>query len=82
MKREPKTPYSQPDAIKSDDNSNLLDDTLKQLLQSQNDIQQKTCVSTLSNKPPGTEFTCNVLTDVTVYYGKNIPPEHWLLQIE
>ena len=40
MKREPTSPY-QPDSIKSaDNNSNLLDDTLTQLLQSQNDIQQ------------------------------------------
>ena len=72
MKREPMPPYSQPDPIKSDDNSKLLDDTLTQLLQSQNDIQQKTCelLSTLSNKPPGTEFMCDILTDVTVYDGK------------
>ena len=43
MKREPMPPYSQPDPIKNDDNSNLLDDTLPQLLQNQNDIQRKTC---------------------------------------
>ena len=51
MKREPMPPYSQPDPIKSDDNSNLLDDTLTQLSQSQNDIQQKTCelLLTLTN---------------------------------
>ena len=77
-------PYSQPDPIKSDDNSNLLDDTLTQFLQSQNGIQQKTCelLSTLSNKPPGTEFMHDILTSVTVYDRKNIPLECWLLQIE
>ena len=84
MKREPMPPNSQPDPIKNDDNSNLLDDTLTQLLQNQNDIQQKTCelLSTLSNKPPGTEFMHDVLTGVTVYDRENIPLEHWLLQIE
>ena len=48
------------------------------------DIQQKTCelLSTLSNKPPGAEFMHDVLTDVTVYDGENIPLECWLLQIE
>ena len=83
MKREP-MPHYQPDSIKKDDISNLLDDMLTQLLQNQNDIQQKTCelLSTLSNKPPGTEFMHDVLTDVMVYDGKNIQLEHWLLQIE
>ena len=33
MKREPLPHCSQPDPIKNDDNSNLLDDTLPQLLQ-------------------------------------------------
>ena len=58
MKREPMLPHAQSDPTKSDDNSNLLDDTLTQLLQSQNDIQQKTCelLSTLFNKPPGADF--------------------------
>ena len=71
MKREPMLPY-QSDSIKNDDNSNLLDDTLTQLLQNRNDIQQKTCelLSTLSNKPPGTEFMHDILTDVTVYDRK------------
>ena len=84
LKRESTPPYSQPDSIRSDENSNLLDDTLTQLLQSQNDIQQKTCelLSTLSNKPPSTEFMHDVLTNVTVYDIKNIPLECWLLQIE
>ena len=61
-----------------------MNDTLTQVLQNQNDIQQKTCdlLSTLSSKPPGTEFMHDVLTDVTVYDGKNIPLERWLLQIE
>ena len=61
-----------------------MNDTLTQVLQNQNDIQQKTCelLSILSNKPPGTEFMCDILTDVTVYDGKNIPLDHWLLQIE
>ena len=77
MKKEPMP------MTKRDDNSNLLDDTLTQILQNQNDIQQKTCelLSTLYNKPPGTEFMHDILTDVTVYDGKNIPLEHWLLQI-
>ena len=84
IKREPMLPHSQSDPIKSDDNSNLLDDTLTQLSQSQNDIHQKTCelLSSLSNKPPSAEFMHDILTDVTVYNGKNIPLEHWLLQIE
>ena len=38
MKREP-MPHYQPDLIKKDDNSNLLDDTLTQFIQNQNDIQ-------------------------------------------
>ena len=77
-------PHSQPDPIRNDDNSNLLDDTLTQLLQSQNDIKQKTCelLSTLSNKPPGTEFMHHILTDVTVFDVKNILLEHWLLPTE
>ena len=57
-----------------------MSDTLTQVLQNQNDIQQKTCelLSTLSNKPPGTEFMHDILTDITVYDGKNIPLECWL----
>ena len=84
MKREPLPSHLQQDPIKNDDNSNLLDDTLTQLLQNQNDIQQKTCelLTNLSNKPPGAEFMHYVLTDVTVYDGKNILLECWLLQIE
>ena len=77
LKREPMS------MTRGDDNFNLLDDTLTQLLHNQNDIQQMTCelLLTLSNKPPGTEFMHDVLTDVTVYKGKNIPLECWLLQI-
>ena len=84
MKREPSLSYLQQDPIKNEDNSDLSDDTLTQLLQNQNDIQQKTCelLTNLSNKPPGAEFMCDVLTDVTVYDGKNIPLKCWLLQIE
>ena len=45
---------------------------------------KKTCelLSNLSNKPAGAEFMCNVLNNVTVYDSKNIPLDHWLLQIE
>ena len=84
MKKEPMLPHAQSDQTKSDDNSNLLDDTLTQLLQSQNDIHQKTCelLSTLSNKLPGAELMYDLLTNITVYDGKNIPLECWLLQIE
>ena len=84
MKREPLPHYPHPEPIKNDDNSNLLDDTLTQLLQKQNEIQQKTCelLSNLSNKLVGAESMCDVLIDVTVYDGKNIPLDHWLLQIE
>ena len=84
VKRESLPHYPHPELIKNDDNSNLLDDTLTQLLQKQNDIQQKTCelLSNLTNKPVGTGFMHNVLTNVTVYDGKNIPLDPWLLQIE
>ena len=69
MKREPLPPYSHPESTKNDNNSNLLDDTLTQLLQEQSDIQQKTCelLSNLSNKPAGAEF---------------MPLDRWLLQIK
>ena len=43
MKREPLPSYLLQESVKNDNNSNLLDDTLMQLLQNQNDIQQKTC---------------------------------------
>ena len=84
MKRELLPSYLQQDSIKNDDNSKLLDDTLTQLLQNQNDIQQKTCelLTNLSNKPPGAEFMHDILTDVTVYDEKNLLLECWLLQIE
>ena len=39
-------------------------------------------LTNLSNKPPGAEFMHDVLTNVTVYDGKNIPLKCWLLQIE
>ena len=84
-KQEVVSPYS-PSSVKHEDDSfpNFMNDTLTQVLQNQNHIQQKTCelLSTLSNKPPGTEFMRDVLTDITVYDRKNIPLERWLLQIE